>query len=119
MKFSEMLKNEKIDALNEANNKKIAKEFLSYIGSMDFSWADWDMNTTSGIEDYLDSIEDEDDDGLSSLQDEVADIDDIRDAMREIGTLLKGRSKIIKIQNDIEKHKEAIAKLEKELSKYN
>jgi hypothetical protein len=87
-KFREFL-NVKSEVLEESSNKQIAKKFMSYIGSMDLSYLDMDMKTTDGIEEYLDATEDEDDDAMHYLEDAVAPIDDIRDAMKEIGSLLK------------------------------
>jgi spermidine/putrescine-binding protein len=103
--------------MNEVDKKKIAKEFLDYIGYMDFSDYDWDMGTTDGIEEYLDTIDDEDDDSKYELEKEVASINDIRDSMKEIGNILKNGKKISSIESKMKKYEDELAKLRTELDK--
>jgi vacuolar-type H+-ATPase subunit I/STV1 len=103
--------------MNEVDKKKIAKEFLDYIGYMDFSDYDWDMGTTDGIEEYLDTIEDEGGDSKYELESEVAKIKEIRGSMKEIGNLLKNGGKISSIESKMKKYEDELAKLKKELDK--
>jgi uncharacterized protein Yka (UPF0111/DUF47 family) len=104
--------------LNEKkSNKEIAKEFLDYISYMDFSDYDWDMDTTAGIEDYLDTIKDEGGDSKYELEKSVAKINDIENAMPEIENRLKNGKKIDAVASKIKKYESELAKLKKELDR--
>jgi hypothetical protein len=100
-----------IENLNESNSKGIAKKFISHINSMDFSYYDFDVYTRSGMEEYLDMVEYEDDDAKYALEDEVAPIDDIRDSLDDVEKALSNKSKISKIQAKIDKLQAELDKL--------
>ena len=95
----------------------MAEDFLSYINSMDFSDYDWDMGKISGLEEYLDALEAEDDDGKYYLEDDVASIDDIRDSLKYVEKIWKNSGKKSKIEAEISKLESKLEKLKADLEK--
>lgn len=105
---------------SKLNENTLAKKFLSYINTEDWSSLDLSQDSIEDIESYLDIIEDEDEDAKYYLEKNVGKIDKIRDSLKDIGKIIKNKEKIYKLEKEIQKHKDSLLKLETELSKlYN